>query len=71
MDLNGADDLLSGDRVVIRDYAGQPRAVDALEELFLPQTLKDLLNKDNGWLLPRLAQLSEAIYRCLDDIEKD
>lgn len=57
--------------VVILDYAGQPRSVDPLEELFVSRTLKDLLDSDDGTLLPRMETLSDAVYRCMSDMEKE
>ncbi len=46
------------------DYAGQKRSLDALEALFLPPTLKEVLKHDTGDLIPRVARISEAVYRC-------
>lgn len=46
------------------DYAGQRRSLDALEALFLPPTLKEVLKHDTGDLIPRVARISEALYRC-------
>ena len=46
------------------DYAGQKRALDALEALFLPPTLREVLRHDTGDLIPRVARISEVIYRC-------
>jgi len=48
----------------IADYAGQKRSLDALEALFLPPTLREVLKHDTGDLIPRVARISEAIYRC-------
>ena len=48
----------------IVDYAGQKRSLDALEALFLPPTLREVLKHDTGDLIPRIARISEAIYRC-------
>ncbi len=48
----------------IADYAGQKRTLDALEALFLPPTLREVLKHDTGDLIPRVARISEAIYRC-------
>jgi len=48
----------------IADYAGQKRSLDALEALFLPATLREVLKHDTGDLIPRVARISEAIYRC-------
>jgi len=48
----------------IVDYAGQKRSLDALEALFLPPTLREVLKHDTGDLIPRVARISEAIYRC-------
>jgi len=53
----------------IVDYAGQKRSLDALEALFLPPTLREVLKHDTGDLIPRVARLSEAIYRCHADWE--
>ena len=46
------------------DYAGQKRSLDALEALFLPPTLKEVLKHDTGDLIPRVARISEALYKC-------
>ncbi|MGI4789574.1 MAG: hypothetical protein ACRYFS_12070 [Janthinobacterium lividum] len=46
------------------DYAGQKRSLDALEALFLPPTLREVLKHDTGDLIPRVARISEVIYRC-------
>ena len=48
----------------IADYAGQKRVLDALEALFLPPTLREVLKQDTGDLIPRVARISEVIYRC-------
>lgn len=52
------------------DYAGQKRSLDALEALFLPPTLREVLKHDTGDLIPRVARISEAIYRCHADWEE-
>lgn len=52
------------------DYAGQKRLLDALEALFLPPTLREVLKHDTGDLIPRVARISEAIYRCHADWEE-
>jgi hypothetical protein len=59
-----ADDLPS-----VVDYAGQKRSLDALEALFLPPTLREVLKHDTGDLIPRVARISEAVYRCHADWE--
>ncbi len=46
------------------DYAGQKRSLDALEALFLPPTLREVLKHDTGDLIPRVARISEAVYQC-------
>jgi hypothetical protein len=46
------------------DYAGQKRSLDALEALFLPPTLREVLRHDTGDLIPRVARISEAVYHC-------
>lgn len=51
----------------IEDYAGQKRALDALEALFMPPTLRDVLRHDTGNLIPRIARISETVYRCHDE----
>ena len=61
----GTGDVLP--RIV--DYAGQKRSLDALEALFLPPTLKEVLKHDTGDLIPRVARISEAVYRCHSDWE--
>ena len=38
---------------VVVDYAGQKRALDPLEALFLPVTLRDVFAQDSGDLFPR------------------
>ncbi len=48
----------------ITDYAGQKRTLDALEALFLPPTLREVLKHDTGDLIPRVARVSDVIYRC-------
>ncbi len=53
----------------VADYAGQTRALDALEALFLPQTLHEVLKQDTGDLIPRVVRVSEAVYRCHSDWE--
>lgn len=53
----------------VADYAGQTRALDALEALFLPPTLHEVLKQDTGDLIPRVARISEAVYRCHGDWE--
>ncbi len=53
----------------VMDYAGQKRSLDALEALFLPPTLREVLKHDTGDLIPRVARISEAIYRCHADWE--
>ena len=52
------------------DYAGQKRSLDALEALFLPPTLREVLKHDTGDLIPRVARISEAVYRCHADWEE-
>ena len=49
---------------VIADYAGQKRSLDAMEALFLPPTLREVLKHDTGDLIPRVARISEVVYRC-------
>ena len=56
----GGADLLPS----VVDYAGQKRSLDALEALFLPPTLREVLKHDTGDLIPRVARISEAVYRC-------
>lgn len=51
------------------DYAGQKRSLDALEALFLPPTLREVLKHDTGDLIPRVARISEAVYRCHSEWE--
>ena len=58
-EFGGADVLPS-----VVDYAGQKRSLDALEALFLPPTLREVLKHDTGDLIPRVARISEAVYRC-------
>ncbi len=54
----------------IADYAGQKRSLDALEALFLPPTLREVLKHDTGDLIPRVARLSEVVYHCHDEWEQ-
>jgi hypothetical protein len=54
---------------LIADYAGQKRALDPLEALFLPATLGDVLAHDTGDLIPRVVRISTAVYRCYEDWE--
>ena len=54
----------------IMDYAGQKRTLDALEALFLPATLREVLTHDTGDLIPRVARISEVIYRCHAEWER-
>lgn len=37
---------------------------DALQSLLKSTTLLDMLQKDNGDLIPTIARVSEAVYRC-------
>ncbi|MBV9850921.1 MAG: hypothetical protein JO250_14710 [Armatimonadetes bacterium] len=53
----------------IADYAGQRRALDPLEALFLPPTLGDVLAQDTGDLIPRIARISDVVYRCYEEWE--
>lgn len=53
----------------ITDYAGQKRTLDALEALFLPPTLREVLKHDTGDLIPRVARVSEVVYRCYAEWE--
>ena len=59
VEFGGADLLPS-----VVDYAGQKRSLDALEALFLPPTLREVLKHDTGDLIPRVARISEAVYGC-------
>ena len=59
-----------GDAPCIADYAGQKRTLDALEALFLPPTLRELLKHDTGDLIPRIARISDVVYRCHTEWEK-
>lgn len=63
-EFGGADVLPS-----VVDYAGQKRLLDALEVLFLPPTLKEVLKHDTGDLIPRVGRISAAVYHCHDDWE--
>ena len=58
------------DTPIVVDYAGQRRALDPLESLFLPATLRDVLKHDTGDLIPRVARISDAVYRCHADWEE-
>ncbi len=67
LDAEFGDEVLSAPRIV--DYAGQARALDPLEALFLPPTLSDVLTQDSGDLIPRIVRISAAVYRCYADWE--
>lgn len=67
-DLEAEFGMESGPSVV--DYAGQRRSLDALEALFLPPTLREVLKHDTGDLIPRVARISEVIYRCHEEWER-
>jgi hypothetical protein len=54
---------------LIADYAGQKRALDPLEALFLPGTLNDVLAQDTGDLIPHVVRISAAVYQCYEDWE--
>ena len=56
---------------VVTDYAGQKRALDVLEALFLPTTLTDVLRHDTGNLLPHIARISAVVYQCHEDWQKE
>ena len=58
-----------GQAPTIADYAGQKRSLDPLEALFLPASLSAVLEHDQGDLIPRIARISEAVYRCYDEWE--
>ncbi len=64
---SASEDPALQSQAVIADYAGRERSLDALEALFLPPTLRDVLCHDTGNLLPRIARISEAVYRCHDE----
>jgi hypothetical protein len=70
VDIQESSDHSTGG-IALRDYAGQMRFVDPLEQLFVYRTLKDLLSSDDGSLLPRMERLSEAVYRCMEEIERE
>lgn len=52
---------------MIADYAGQKRTLDVLEALFMPLTLRIVLSHDTGNLIPHIARISEAVYRCHEE----
>ena len=54
----------AGPAPAIADYAGQRRTLDPLEALFLPTSLSGVLEQDMGDLIPRIARISEVVYRC-------
>jgi hypothetical protein len=61
----GANPRLSATGVSkIADYSGHKRENDALEILFRAPTLREMLRRDSGDLIPRIARISEAVYRC-------
>jgi len=55
----------------VADYSGQTRPLDALEALFLPSSLRATLGQDDGGLIPRVARVSEVVYRCHSDWEAE
>jgi len=50
--------------VMSGDFSGVLRHQDMLEALIAAPSLKDLLLKDTGDLLPRIGRISDAVYRC-------
>ncbi len=63
-----ADERGQGEMLpMITDYAGQKRALDVLEALFMPLTLRIVLSHDTGNLIPHIARISEAVYRCHEE----
>jgi len=48
---------------------GVRRHEDMLESLLRAPSLKDLLGKDTGDLLPRIGRISEAVYRCNESFQ--
>ncbi len=55
----------------VMDYAGQKRALDMLEALFVPPTLNDVLSQDTGNLIPNIARISAVVYQCHEDWQKE
>lgn len=49
---------------LIKDYAGSTRTVDALEAIFIPHSISEMLHTDKGDLIPKIARVSDAVYRC-------
>lgn len=55
---------------MISDYAGQKRALDVLEALFMPLSLRIVLSHDTGNLIPHIARISDAVYQCHAEHQK-
>lgn len=64
-DGEGRTETVSG----IVDYIGGRRNQDVLETLVSASSLKDLLARDTGDLLPRICRISEAVYRCHESFQ--
>jgi hypothetical protein len=45
----------------------QVRLLDPLEAVFTRGSLRDILDADDGGLIVRISQVSEAVYRCNDE----
>jgi hypothetical protein len=72
LDEEFAQELQPGEAVpTVTDYAGQKRALDVLEALFLPPTLRDVLRYDTGNLIPHIARISNVVYKCHEDWQKE
>lgn len=68
LDMEFAEERGRGELLpTITDYAGQKRTLDVLEALFMPLTLRVVLSHDTGDLIPHIARISEAVYRCHEE----
>ncbi len=52
---------------VVHRSTGFRRSMDALEQMFVPVTLVDVLRQDMGDLIQRISKISDAVYRCFDE----
>ena len=49
---------------VLDQSTGLRRPMDAFEAIFMPKTLSEVLNSDQGDLISRVSHVSSAVYRC-------
>jgi hypothetical protein len=52
------------DMASLMEYRGQPCEIDMLERVFSSSTLDEVLHLDSGDLIPNIARVSDAVYRC-------